>query len=126
MSCTSIIPHPGFAKRIYTMPELVALAAARKSVLIPGSKPSHRPAAVVLNMNALQVYGLLRRGLEVYEPKRPRVESKVESDLGHAVETLRRIAKGSPFSADKMGSIRDAAEAAKRTLIIIGKWEGGV
>lgn len=125
MSCTAIIPHPGFSKRIYTMPELVALAAERKSVVIPGSNPRFRPAAVVLNMNALQVHGLLRRGLEVYAPKRPRVESKAESDLGHAVETLRRIAMGSPFSTDKMGSIRDAAQAAELTIRIIGKWEGG-
>jgi hypothetical protein len=59
-------------QRVNTLEELVFLAEERRSVLLP-PRMSQRPwpAAVIINMNLMQVYHLLIEGIHIYirEPK---------------------------------------------------------
>lgn len=127
MSTGLMIPPPS-ERRVFGISELRKLAQAGASVYSPKGRSFARPkaAAYVLNMSATMVDAAIQSGLYAYTPKRPRTPSHSErrlmEDLEVAVESLRRISNGSPFATDKIGSVRDAAEEAERTLRILGRW----
>lgn len=58
-------------ERVKTLEELVLLAQAKRSVLLP-PRMSHRPwpAAFVIYINLMQVYHLLQEGIYINKPKK--------------------------------------------------------
>jgi hypothetical protein len=56
-------------KRIRTLEQLAQAVAERRSVLVYGYR--RHPAAAVINWQARYVWGILKSGLYLYNPKKP-------------------------------------------------------